>query len=489
MNRDRLSIILMIFSFIVLWPHKMLPLSSLAKNDPYPIFSTTYPYNYLLESTKLCLKECPCDYECACCFDYFSIAFSGIYQKANKGRNYDREKVPLGDLEGRWHMLGMLYGPVPVGNPNACPNTLMNTRLGEAKQTIFGVMPNDIVPQDLIRTDSMERVGFFTVPIKYRKNGVRFEVCVQPHPDFGLMLQGGYVEIKQTLTDFIDLTPSFTETMFLEGVQEGLAPQFTEEQINLIQDLLMSASSANRIFREQGIEKRSNTVNVCDFRESSFEDLRFSLWARHVFQLNKCCCDWPEFLLIPFFNFEGSIPGSRKLDRMNFLAAPFGNNGHYSLGFTSGFHIDFIETLEIGFHGGITHFFARDVDKYRLPNDPTQSGVFPFATDVRLQPGRNSHFSVSIHAFRFLDKLSAWAEFVVVNHDEDHITLKDPSLASIFEVRQQECLTKFASQFITTTMNYEISPNLSLGFAAQWPLQQRNAYRSTTILGTIKGIF
>ena len=538
MKKSFLSFLLGAIGLLGLWHHHSYSLSSLAKNDPYPLFSTSYPYSCLLANTKNYLKECCCEYESCggwgyerkgkkgncdncptdplytsckqppiydpCFYDpsHFSIAFTGFYQKANKGRNYDREKRFLGDLEGGWHMLGMLYGPVP----ELCgtPTTLNGTRLGEAKKIIFNqnLVPNpnnadSVVTQTAILVDCRELIGTFSVPIKYRKHGVRFEVCFQPHEDIGIIIQGSYADIKQTLTDFINRAPC--------PVYEDTLPcGFNKDNVRLINDLLMSCSSANRIFEEQGIEKRNNIFNACDFRESSFEDLRFGIWFRHIFEVNEeFNCEWPHFLFVPFFHIEVSAALSKKRDRMRALAVTFGNDGHSSAGFTAGFHIDFIETVEIGFHGGITHFMARDVDNYRLPTDATQIGVFPFSTNVRLQPGNNHHFSVMLHAYRFVGKLSAHAEFTFVNHDEDSITIRTKDIKSggiannealqedctKFRVKQQECLTKFTSSFLTTAANYEISPNLSLGFSAQWPIQQRNAYRSTTILGTLKGVF
>lgn len=238
---------------------------------------------------------------------------------------------------------------------------------------------------------------------------------------------------------------------------------------------------------------------VAILEKAAFEDLRFSVWLRHIFQLNQYSCEWPELALIPFFHFEGSIALERRVNTMRALAVPFGNNGHNSIAFTGGFHIDFYDTIEIGFHGGATYFTPRNVTNYRLPTHETQSGVFPFATDVKLQPGNNHHFEVLLRAYRFIGKLSGHVGFVVVNHAEDSITIlnetlrdqSDPSMVNnpLFKVGQQECLTKFMSSFLTTAGNYEISPNISLGFAVQWPIQQRNAFRSTTVLGTIKGTF
>lgn len=478
--------------FVILlgaWHPKNYGLSSLAKNDPYPIFSTSYPYEWLLDATKNYLKGDDCE----CYPDHISIAASWFYQKASRGKNYDKESVPLGDLEGRWHMLGLLYGPVPPGE------TLVDTRLGEAKKEIFGTAPaNEQVLTTSILVDCSDQIGFFSVPIRYRKQGFRFEAAFQLCEDFGLLIQGSYADIKQTVTNFDNLFCGRKEPCPKgEDLDEIPLPLgFTETVVKQINDLLMSCSSANRIFREQGINSLrttnttiSNTENVCDFHKSSFEDLRLSFWLRHIFQVNAGSCEWPEFLFIPFVFLEGSYPGAKQKNRHEVLAVPFGNDGHASLGFTAGFHLDFLETVEISFFGGMTHFFARNVNDYRLPTHPTQSGVFPFATDVKLQPGTNFQVSGMLHAYRFIDKLSAHVDFTYVSHAEDTITLKNPDLAEFFLVSQQECLTKFTSSLLTTALNYEISPNFTIGFAVQWPIKQRNAYRSTTYIGSIIGIF
>lgn len=481
MNRPHFA--LPFFACIIvcsLWHMQSYAFSTLAKNDPYPIFSTSYPYDYLLDRTLNHLKGIDCEY----CPEHFYVAFTPFYQKASRGSNYDREKnLPLGDLEGRWHMLGMLYGPVP--GAGAIPPTLEGTQLGLAKLEIFNVAPADdeVLTQSIV-VDPNEQLGFFSVPIKYRKHGVRFEIAAQPHPDFGILIQGGYADIKQTLTGLENRCPP--DSTLCEGNQTGDIDFKT-----MVNELLMSTSASTRIFKEQCIDKISNTQNLCDFRAGSFEDLRFSVWARHVFELNRGSCEWPEFLFIPFFFFEASVSPVLYQDLTKALSVPFGNNGHSTIGFTSGFHIDFSETVEIGFQGGITHFFDRQVKNYRLPTHPSQSGVFPFATDVRLTPGNNHHFCVSLHAYRFIDKLSGWVQFTFVNHSEDKIKILDKDLAAknVFLVRQQECLTKFTSQFLTTVGNYEISPNLLLGFGVQWPIQQRNAYRSTTVFATIKATY
>ncbi|MGB8468182.1 MAG: hypothetical protein WCE21_04185 [Candidatus Babeliales bacterium] len=455
------------------------PFSTLTRNDPYPLFSTTYPYSYLLDNTKNYLKGFDE------CYDrqHFYLAFTGIYQKASVGSNYDRIKnLPIGDLEGRWAMLSMIYGTATPG-PGVTPEEI-GPQLQFAKEILFpDIDPLDTIPDEEIQIDTNQEIGFFSAPIKYRKHAVRFEMAAQPHEDFGILIQGGWADIKQTLTNPVNLATDTTPN-----------PDEFTLSVTVINSVLMSTSSRNAVFKQQGLDPFSNTQNMNDYREGSFEDLRFSVWLRHIFQAN--CdreCEWPPFLFIPFIFLEGSICPSRVFDEQRpLLAVPFGNDRHTSIGFTAGFNIDLRETLEIGFHGGIMHFNSRTVHDYRLPTHPTQTGLYPFATDVKLHPGNNHHFAVSVHGYRFIGKLSGWVEFEYVNHARDNIRIINEEVANnpdIFIVGQQESLTKFSSQFLTTVMNYEISPNFMLGFGVQWPLQQRNAYRSTTVLGTIRATF
>jgi hypothetical protein len=117
-----------------------------------------------------------------------------------------------------------------------------------------------------------------------------------------------------------------------------------------------------------------------------------------------------------------------------------------------------------------------------------QKGIYPFPTTVKRTPGINGNFGILFHAYHFLDCLSFHAEYAFIRHCEDKIkVLNDPINA--FRPRQLECLTKWTSQMLTTAFNYDISPNLILGVGAQWPTRQRNAYRSTTLFGSIIGTF
>lgn len=479
MKKLRVGILLLLSTLFAVM--STLPISTLQKNDPYPLYTTAYPYSYLLTQVKNYLKGLT---DC-CEAQWFNLAITPFFQRANSGRDFDNQFAFLGDLEGKWHMLGLLYGPVPI----PCFD-LNGTVLGADKMALFsdgGVFgpaitnPNDTIPADFVHTDSGEVIGWLSVPLKYRKAGLRVEASFQPIRDFGITVQLGFADIKQTLTNFIAIQELPGNIGYLDG--------FTEVQKQAVFDLLISESSREAVLTQSPIN-----LELCDFEQcTGIEDLRIFLWWHHVFQINcqpdpcNTCCCYPQFLMIPFVQFEVSAPIAKKLNRRKAFALALGNDGHTSLGFTTGFHIDFIETVEIGFYGGMTWFLSRTIDNFHVPNHPSQSGVYPFSSRVDRTPGMNGNFGILFNAYHFLECLSFHAEYAFIHHCEDKLKVLDCPEA--FRPRQLECLTKWTSQMLTTAFNYDISPNLQLGFAVQWPVRQRNAYRSTTILGSIQATF
>lgn len=452
---------------LAVWHRTSMGITMLTKNDPYPLYTTAYPYHYLLFGVTNYFKDIT---DCVK-IDRVSFHVTPFHQKASRGRDFEGCIRFLGDLEGRWNMLGLLYGAVPTGQ------SLAGTQIGFAKQQIFPPLgPNDTVPVENVLTDTGCHIGYFAVPLKYRKTGVRFELDVQPFEDFGFTIQAGLADIKQTQTcpccGFIDLTPTVS-------LDDSIFPAAA---VPVIESLLMSCTAATLTFSQIGLE-------TCDFEEDSVEDMRFFVWWRHVFEVNANNCTYPYFLFIPFVQIEATAPIAKTQNRRKAFALPFGNDGHSSVGFTAGFHLDFKETIEIGFFGGYTAFSSRTIDLYRLPTSPVQSGVFPFSTTAKVQPGHNSIFGVLFHAYRFLERLSCWVEYDTIHHTEDKITIENPPANNPFIPRQQECLSKWRVQVLNTAFNYEISPNLTLGLAAQWPITQRNAYRSTTLAGSLIATF
>lgn len=517
--------------------------SSLANNDPYPIYNAIYD-PYLTRWQKEWMIGCNeiCDDD-----EIFSLAVSPFSQKARSGRDFGHDRQLLGDLAGPWNMLGMLYGPLPYGE------SLQNTQLGEAKLHIFSDLiqnqlsdPSAPVPisfEDIIisplsddttnyvLTDSSQNIGFFSVPIRYRKIGVRFESSFKPFANFGMTVQAGVSEIRQTVTALIDRTPNiapedtgvdfngsgncpdllcggqpFDNNFFRNipvlqgdntysfcntcdpnpctnngmGTGSVLTGSLCTNPYLEIENQLMDASRASLIFHQIG-------YNDCNFEKTSFEDVRFIFWWREIFEINRDRCSWPYFLFTPSLEFNFVIPTAKKKDRRELYSLPFGNDGHWSVGFDAGISIDFVETVEIAFYGGMNYFVPRCVSHYRIPTDLYQQGIFPFATNVLVSPGYNFNWRAVFNAYHFVDRVSAYVDWVFVKHEEDRICLNNSDPA--FLVQKAECTTKFMSQFVDAAIYYDISPNLQLGVMAQFPVAQRNAYRSTTYLGTFRCVF
>lgn len=184
---------------------------------------------------------------------------------------------------------------------------------------------------------------------------------------------------------------------------------------------------------------------------------------------------------------SGSVSPGKKINPRDVFAVPFGNNGHAAAGFSAGLNFDFMDTIEVGGEVGFTHFFERDICNLRVPTSEYQSGIFPFATDVTLKPSHNWHFGGKIAAYHFLDRLSLFFQYLIVDHCEDKIELKCPDPA--FKPEILECLTNWKVKLVDIGVTYDISPNTGLGFLWQAPLSQKNAYRSTTVLFTFYATF
>ena len=105
-----------------------------SRQDPYPVYSTLDPQTFIDRRYREQLLQN--DYAQLSC-DRAHIAITPFGQNANEGKNLCGQRVELGDLNGRWFMPGLLYGPVPEGRT-------LPTILGTAKTALFGV-PTDTV--------------------------------------------------------------------------------------------------------------------------------------------------------------------------------------------------------------------------------------------------------------------------------------------------------------------------------------------------------
>jgi len=480
--------------------------NSMFGHDPYPKYSTVDPHEFLYRRTRQELKGLDDEFE-GYGVERVRFSISPFGQYADRGRTFLNEDVYLGDLGGRWSMIPLIFGDAPKGQK--LPNCLTT-----AQTALFGA---GNVPQDLCAQqsyiDHYQRFGFFTVPLKYRKRGARFEIEFLLVRDFGLYVQSGFSDINQTLenpceiTTFcglslgdclkkcstdesgfevcttttnscrytgycpepIDLTPCYPD----DTIPDWIPTEVTSMRLSKssVEYYLMNRYRA--ITREMGI-----CLN--NFNECSIEDIHFNFYWRHAFDINPEVDDWSHILVIPYLVARFTAATGRIKEPSWQFALPFGNNGHNAFGFKGGINIDFKETIEIGGEFGVTHFFCKSFCNFRVPNNEFQQGLFPFCTNVRVKPGLTCFGSLKMSVYHLIGKLSFYFQYVAMVHQKDQICLCNPDPA--FKPWVLERVSDWKSQVANMSFNYDISPNISLGFLWQAPLTRKRAYRSSTAM-------
>ncbi|MCX5922682.1 MAG: hypothetical protein NTX86_05150 [Candidatus Dependentiae bacterium] len=512
-----------------------LALSTLLKSDPYPIFTTLDPETFLETREKLKLKGYDIQ---PSWLERFSFSLSAFGQNACIGR-IDAECIPpiikccgnecdasgpkpiiqscvpgtrvcdetatqLGDMEGRWGMIGLLYGNVPATANNCCGGMVttvtlacaglqgntaidgLQTTLCPGKDNSASLLTSSALAQAInclgfnpdskngIKLDNPEfidnnqEVGFFSIPMSYRKRGARFQVDARIYGDFGMSVQTSVAETCQLVKSFTNLTPGPLTNG--NDVWNGNSGCITVSKC-LINTCLMDQI---KIIAEE------INLNIERFNATSIEEVRINGYWRHAFEINKNEDEWPEFLLIPFFQASFSAsPGKRKNVNKAF-GLPFGNNGHNAAGFDAGINMDFYDTIEIGGEMGYTHFFKRSHVPLRVPNSPCQSGIYPYCTNVCYQPGTNWSIAAKLSAYHFLANLSMYFQYLLVMHKQDKICLMQPDKDFFPELLERR--SDWKTQMANIGFNYDFSPHIGLGFLWQAPLHQQNVYRSSTLL-------
>lgn len=439
-------------------------LTSFSRADPDPVYNSLDPHTFLYTRKKLRLKG----YDLEPWNEHASISISPFGQNANYAKDIKGHYIPLGDIFGRWDMLALLYGDLPVGQ--TLPPSLVT-----ATNNIF---PGGLGLNDPDMIDNNQQWGFFSFPMTYRKRGVRFEVDAMLAGDFGISIQTGVADVCQTLTQDplprVDLTPGTSPTDVWRG-NSGCNVPITRCNI---EKFLMDQF---KIITEEIHLDPSN------FHYFSVEETRLNLFWRHALPINQDEEEWPEFLLIPFAQVSGSISPGKEKDPNKAFGLAFGNNRHYSAGFNAGLNLDFYDTIEIGGDFGYTHFFRRGCMELRVPNSLCQQGVFPFSTCVSYQPGANWNFGGKISAYHFLNNLSTYFQYQLVHHEKDKICVLSQDPAFTPEVLERS--SDWKVHLGNIGFNYDCSPNIILGLFYQAPLAQRGTYKSTTLMFTFNATF
>lgn len=455
-----------------------------SRQDPLAIFSTLDPETFVFRKCRnILLNRVDVEEDTRC--ERVHLGISPFGQNANEGKDKCGQRVELGDLTGRWFMIGLLYGPVPSGY------TLPPT-LATAKAALF---PEVDVVNNCEGFDTKQLLGFFSVPLSYRKRGIRLQLEAQLWPEIGLCIEGGMVDIYQAVCPsyICPCPPEVTADPPVVGAQDpdvhcaAVCATYINETDKpgavTPPDLpLLTPANVNKYLM---CPFRCNIapeicLNIAPYHVFCAEDTRLGLYWRKAYVINDKRTNWPEFLFLPYATLKASLPTSKGVRANQAYGVSAGNNGHYAIGVTAGLNGEFANSIEIGFGAGYTHFFKKDVCCMPVPTSCYQQGIYPFSTDVTRQPGANWDFSAKLSAYHFLERLSFFFQYALVIHEEDEINLRHCDPAFLPEILEKR--SSFRTQVANVGFNYDISPNVSLGFLWQAPLQQQASYRTTTIM-------
>lgn len=543
----------------------LLGFSNWVRNDPYPLYSSVYPYAFLATRQKAQLMR----FNYAYPLSRFRFSLSGFQQWACRARNQEKQVIQLGDINGRFNMLGLFYDPASRARFNSIP--VGSTGLADAIDALAsGDENNQWCFNNITKpnySDPNKEFGFFSVPLYYKKSGIRLETelllvdrCFYA---IGLKAQVGLADVRQTVCSFNDLTgqalgvayPANSPAVGSEAqtatpapvAQPGITPPFVSNEVVpgapacgaitatqcpiefqpftpcANQTCCDSYDCDCKDFVRHNIMKQRNAIaeilklDFCNYHEFGVEDLRLSMYWRQIFVINEESDIYPRLLFMPFAEVGVGVPLEKRVNTHKVFGVPASNNGHASVSAQAGFTLDFLDTIDLCFAGGFTHFFSQDYCDYSLPTNNKESGIYPYTADINLRPGTTWTGTIGMHAYQFLPNLSFWGEYEIIKHAPDKIhvchsfipadSIYSPDFSITTEatdtqpatrvykpgdgflVDLAECRSEWESQMVTAGFNYDLSPYLSAGFLLQIPVRQRNAYRATTALGTLTFVY
>ena len=314
--------------------------------------------------------------------------------------------------------------------------------------------------------DPAETFGFVSFPLRYRKRGFALTCEGLFGAGFGTSLQTRVCNISQ-----VPRKPIFG----------AIADKFPSDCTPQIDGCAVTTSLINEF---------DNILNALDLElakcsRTSIEEVRWNLYWRYLLDPNEMNEEWPRVLINPFVHAMASVSPGHAINQNQLFEVPFGNNKHTAVGFKAGINFDFVETIEIGGEMGFTHFFSHNFDNVFLPNSEFQTNIYPFKANINVKHGVSWHFAGKISAYHFLEHLSMYFQYVMLEHKCDTVSLRNCPASDTtkpFDLESYEEKTGFKVKLANIGFNYDISPNMTIGLVWQAPLSQRNAYASSTLL-------
>ena len=275
----------------------------LTQNDFYPLHTTLHPFDFLNEQHKEVAKG----FAKGAVQERMRFNVTAFGQKASRARDQNKSDVPAGDVHGRFNMVGLLYGNVPTGQTRPALLTTAAAQTYHDGQLLNH--PN--------YSDTNDNLGHFSIPLKYRKIGARFEFSTRILSDIVLTVEGGISDIKQTYSTFNNMgrqNLTYLQSNGSDYHPTGASSANVTTDVNTIDQYLMD--NHELIFEQMGL-------NIQDYHASGAEDVFVSLAWRHSFHVNKAdgvkhdygyinSEEWTEFILTPFFKITGIVGIGKK---------------------------------------------------------------------------------------------------------------------------------------------------------------------------------
>ncbi len=378
-------------------------LANWTRNDPFPLFSTIYPYSYLTRKQKTNLAFFDYDYPPT----NFRASISGYRQYASFARDCDGDVINLGDShKGRWNMLGLFYDPIlrdklfkllGITSDILDNNTVCNVQ--DNRKNCFCLVTDPTL------SDPNKEFGFFSIPALYRKYGLRFEseffLIDRCFYSVGIKVQFGVADIKQAPFSFEDFTcqalgvacpasnasihtggdspcptpkpaiPPVVNPEFSIQTTEGVSttapnvppcltdygPVSTTSCVFLPQTftpccdstLCLSFSAEckakviENIMRQRRLITKYLGINTLKYDHVGLEDARIYVFWRHIFVINEEDERYPRLVFTPFAEAGAAMPLDVQFDTNKFFGLPIGNNSHLSTGANFGCTLDFLD--------------------------------------------------------------------------------------------------------------------------------------------------
>ena len=158
----------------------------LSSSDPHPMYTTLDPADFLYRRTKLHMIGVPLEIETP---TTIGISFSPFSQTACVARDAQNDTIPLGDINGRWNMIALMFGQTPAGcslppalrcaanmlfpENNPKPITSGITCCPLKADTYCAVNPTCPLSQYI---DPAQNVGNFSVPLYLQKTRPAFTI-------------------------------------------------------------------------------------------------------------------------------------------------------------------------------------------------------------------------------------------------------------------------------------------------------------------------